>query len=174
MRRPRHRRRRLGPCLRPTHVGEGQADPAETAEPGGASTSQAAEDVGTSSQAYLPSTPQTQGTAIPSTMSSPSQQAFLDGLSSSGFQQMISDIMLEGGSGYRPDAQFDGSQVHLDLNEHVSGPSWLLVGLLHQPHTCQVDLGRYRSWSLPVCRLLQRHLHRLSSQTNQQHVGGPA
>ncbi|MED6217422.1 hypothetical protein PIB30_017482 [Stylosanthes scabra] len=53
---------------------------------------------------------QTQGTAIPSTMSSPSQQAFLDGLSSPGFQQLITDIMRdEGGGGYRPDTQFDGS-----------------------------------------------------------------
>ncbi|MED6194210.1 hypothetical protein PIB30_026327 [Stylosanthes scabra] len=89
---------------------------------GGASTSQAVEDAGTSSQAYLPSTPQTQGTAIPSRMSSLLQQAFLDGLSSLGFQQMISDIMLEGSGGYRPDTQSDGSQVHLDLKEHVSSP----------------------------------------------------
>ncbi|MED6173109.1 hypothetical protein PIB30_056247 [Stylosanthes scabra] len=40
---------------------------------GGASTSQAVEQAGTSSQAYLPSTPQTQGTTIPSSMNSPSQ-----------------------------------------------------------------------------------------------------
>ncbi|MED6205231.1 hypothetical protein PIB30_016026 [Stylosanthes scabra] len=42
---------------------------------------------------------------------------------------MISDIMLEGGSGYRPDTQFDGFPVHLDLNEPVSGPSYLFMAL---------------------------------------------
>ncbi|MED6191926.1 hypothetical protein PIB30_005406 [Stylosanthes scabra] len=46
-----------------------------------------------------------------------------------GFQQMISDIMLEGGSGYRLDTQFDGSPVHLDLNEPVSGPWHLFMAL---------------------------------------------
>ncbi|MED6131976.1 hypothetical protein PIB30_015126 [Stylosanthes scabra] len=81
------------------------------------------------SQTYLSPTPETQGTTIPSTMSSASQQAFLDELSSQGFQQMISDIMLEGGSGYRPDTQFDGSPVHLDLNEPVSSPSHLFMTL---------------------------------------------
>ncbi|MED6109318.1 hypothetical protein PIB30_032312 [Stylosanthes scabra] len=63
---------------------------------------EAVEAAGTSTQADLPSTPQTQGTAIPSSMSSPSQQAFLDRLSSPEFQQMISDIMPQD-SGYRPD-----------------------------------------------------------------------
>ncbi|MED6128713.1 hypothetical protein PIB30_100680 [Stylosanthes scabra] len=77
---------------------------------GGASTSQAVEEAGTSLQAYLPSTPQTQGTTIPSSMSSPSQQAFLDGLSSPGFQHFISDMFQEGDSGYRSDTQSDGSQ----------------------------------------------------------------
>ncbi|MED6208906.1 hypothetical protein PIB30_049543 [Stylosanthes scabra] len=75
--------------------GGGDAAPTQQTQ-GGASTSQAVEEAGTSSQAYLSPTPQTQGTTIPSTMSSPSQQAFLDGLSSPGFQQMISDIILEG------------------------------------------------------------------------------
>ncbi|MED6128714.1 hypothetical protein PIB30_100681, partial [Stylosanthes scabra] len=51
---------------------------------------------------------------------------------------------------------------------------WLLVELLHQQHTCRVNPGTYRSWSLPVCQLLQCHLHQLSSQTSQQHGGGPA
>ncbi|MED6173317.1 hypothetical protein PIB30_058236 [Stylosanthes scabra] len=90
---------------------------------------------------------------------------------------MISDMLLDGDGGYRMDTQFDGSQVHLDLNEPVPVHlmySWLLVGLLHQQHTCWVDPGRYRSWSLPICRLLQRHPHRLSNPTSQQHVGGPA
>ncbi|MED6181534.1 hypothetical protein PIB30_020104 [Stylosanthes scabra] len=64
---------------------------------------------------------QTQGGA------STNQADFLDGPSSLGFKQMISDIMLEGGSGYRPDTQFDGSQVHLDLNEPVFGPSHMFM-----------------------------------------------
>ncbi|MED6181336.1 hypothetical protein PIB30_018481 [Stylosanthes scabra] len=101
----------------------------ESCTQGGASTSQAVEEARTSSQAYLSPTPQTQRTTISSTMSSPSQQAFLDGLHSPGFQQMINDIMLEGGNGYRLDTQFDGSQVHLDLNEPVSGPSHLFMAL---------------------------------------------
>ncbi|MED6180022.1 hypothetical protein PIB30_006512 [Stylosanthes scabra] len=96
---------------------------------GDASTSQAVEAVGMSTQSDIPSTPQTQGIAIPSSMSSPLQQAFLDGLSNPGFQQMISDIMLEGDGSYRPDTQFDGSQVHLDLNEPVSGPSHVFMAL---------------------------------------------
>ncbi|MED6193638.1 hypothetical protein PIB30_021469 [Stylosanthes scabra] len=44
-------------------------------------------------------------------MSSPSQQAFLDGLHSPEFQQLIDDIMLEGGSGYRPDTCLMGRTV---------------------------------------------------------------
>ncbi|MED6154955.1 hypothetical protein PIB30_001096 [Stylosanthes scabra] len=62
-------------------------------------------------------------------MSSPSQQAFLDGLHSPGFEQLISDIMCEGSSSYGPDTQFDGSLVHLDLNEPMSGPSHLFMAL---------------------------------------------
>ncbi|MED6183028.1 hypothetical protein PIB30_034152 [Stylosanthes scabra] len=73
----------------------------------GGQTTQAVEEAGTSSQAYLPSTPQIQGTTIPSSMSSPSQQAFLDELSSPGFQHFISDMLHEGDGGYRPDTQFD-------------------------------------------------------------------
>ncbi|MED6179972.1 hypothetical protein PIB30_005771 [Stylosanthes scabra] len=75
---------------------------------GGANTSQAVEVAGTSTQADLPSTPQTQWTAIASSLISP-LQAFLDGLSSPGFQQMITDILLEGDGSYRSDTQFDGS-----------------------------------------------------------------
>ncbi|MED6160212.1 hypothetical protein PIB30_049252 [Stylosanthes scabra] len=114
---------------------------------GGASTSQAVEDAGTSSQAYLSPTPQTQGTTIPSTMSSPTQQAFLDGLSSPGFQQMISNIMLEGGSSYRPDTQFDGSLIHLDLNEPVSGPLHLFMALGGTPPSAAHVPGG--SWEVP-------------------------
>ncbi|MED6216067.1 hypothetical protein PIB30_004097 [Stylosanthes scabra] len=80
----------------------GDAAPTQQTQ-GGASTSQAVEEAGTSSHAYLSPTPQTQGTTIPSTMSSPSQQAFLDGLHSPRFEHLISDIMREGGSGYKPD-----------------------------------------------------------------------
>ncbi|MED6155041.1 hypothetical protein PIB30_001723 [Stylosanthes scabra] len=84
---------------------------------GGASTSLAVEVARMSTQADLPSTPQTQGTAIPSSLSSPSQQAFLDGLSSPGFQQMISGILQEGDGSYRPDTT-------PPLAEHVPGGSW--------------------------------------------------
>ncbi|MED6222316.1 hypothetical protein PIB30_063173 [Stylosanthes scabra] len=69
-------------------------------------------------------TQQTQGGA-----STSQAQAFLDGLSSPGFQHFISDMLQEGGGGYRPDTQFDGSQVHLDLNEPVSGPSHVFMAL---------------------------------------------
>ncbi|MED6180609.1 hypothetical protein PIB30_011645 [Stylosanthes scabra] len=60
---------------------------------------------------------------------STSQAAMLDGLSSPGFQQMINDILLEGDGGYRHDTEFDGSQVHLDPNEPVSGPSHVFMAL---------------------------------------------
>ncbi|MED6195023.1 hypothetical protein PIB30_034161 [Stylosanthes scabra] len=76
---------------------------------------------------------------------------FLDGLSNPGFQQMISDILLDGDGGYRPDMQFYGSQVHVDLNDGPLHVFMALGGILHRQHTCQVDPGRYRSWSLPVC-----------------------
>ncbi|MED6120700.1 hypothetical protein PIB30_023465 [Stylosanthes scabra] len=75
-------------------------------------------------------------------MSSPLQQAFLDGLSSPGFQQMISDIMIVGGGGCRPDTQFDGSQVHLDLNEPVSSPSHMFMALGRTPPSAAHVPGR--------------------------------
>ncbi|MED6107933.1 hypothetical protein PIB30_018774 [Stylosanthes scabra] len=106
----------------------GDATPTQQTQ-GGASTSQAVEEAGTSSHAYLSPTPQTQRTTIPSTMSSPSQKAFLDGLSSPTFQHFISGVLHEGDGGYRPDTQFDGSQVHLDLNKPLSGPSHLFMAL---------------------------------------------
>ncbi|MED6133708.1 hypothetical protein PIB30_030566 [Stylosanthes scabra] len=146
------RRRGAGRPRRSGRAGRGRREGGDTAPTqqtqGGASTSQAIEEARTSSQAYISPTPQTQGTTIPSTMSSPLQQAFLDGLSSSGFQQMISDIMLEGGSGYRPDTQFDGSPVHLDLNEPVSGPSHLFMAALGgtPPSAAHVPDG---SWEVP-------------------------
>ncbi|MED6169219.1 hypothetical protein PIB30_019513 [Stylosanthes scabra] len=55
--------------------------------------------------------------------------------------------MLEGGSGYRPDTQFDGSPVHLDLNKPVSGPSHLFMALGGtSPSTAHVPGG---SWEVP-------------------------
>ncbi|MED6109573.1 hypothetical protein PIB30_034980 [Stylosanthes scabra] len=99
---------------RPRRGGRGRGEGGDAAltqqTQGGASTSQAVEEAGTSSQAYLQSTPQTQGTTIPSTMSSPSQQAFLAGLCSPTSQHFISGVLHHGDGGYRPDTQFDGSQ----------------------------------------------------------------
>ncbi|MED6121251.1 hypothetical protein PIB30_028354 [Stylosanthes scabra] len=97
--------------------------------------------------AYLSPTPHTQGTTILSTMSSPSQHAFLDGLHSSRFEQLISDIMREGDSGYRPDMQFDGSLVHLDLNEPMSGLSHLFMALGGTPPSASHVPGA--SWDVP-------------------------
>ncbi|MED6111365.1 hypothetical protein PIB30_051713 [Stylosanthes scabra] len=74
----------------------GDTTPTQQSE-GGASTSHA-HHAGTSTQADLPSTPQTQGTEIPSTIASPSQ-AWLDGLCSAMFQQMIDHILMLGDSG---------------------------------------------------------------------------
>ncbi|MED6208528.1 hypothetical protein PIB30_045928 [Stylosanthes scabra] len=113
---------------------------------GGASTSQAVEAAGTSTQADLPSTPQTQGTAIPSSLCSLSQ-TLLDMLSSPRFQQMISDILLNSDGGYRLDTQFDGSQVHVDLNEPVSGPSHAFMALGGTPPSAAHVLGG--SWKVP-------------------------
>ncbi|MED6148598.1 hypothetical protein PIB30_054569 [Stylosanthes scabra] len=121
----------------------GDAVPTQQTQ-GGASTSWAVEEAGTSSQAYLSPTPQTQGTTILSTMSSPSQQAFLDALHSPGFEQLMSDIMREGGSAYRPDTQFDGSPVHLDLKEPMSGLSHLFMALGGTPPSASHVPGRAR------------------------------
>ncbi|MED6154889.1 hypothetical protein PIB30_000391 [Stylosanthes scabra] len=109
---------------------------------GGASSSKAVEAAGTSTQ--------TQGTKIPSTQASPSQ-AMLAGISSSGFQQMISDILLEGDDGCRSDTQFDGSQVHLDLNEPVSGPSHVFMALGRTPPSAAHVSGG--SWEVPFMEL---------------------
>ncbi|MED6220208.1 hypothetical protein PIB30_042718 [Stylosanthes scabra] len=91
---------------------------------------------------------------LPSTLRVVPAPVFLDELSSSGFQQMISDILQEGDGGYRPDTQFDGSQVHLDLNALCLVHCmclWLLVGLLHlqggtPPSAAHVPGG---SWEVP-------------------------
>ncbi|MED6147028.1 hypothetical protein PIB30_040136 [Stylosanthes scabra] len=80
------------------------------------------------------------------TLASPSQP-MLYGLSSPGFQQMISKILLEGDGGYRPDTQFDGSPIHLDLNEPVSGPSHMFMALGGTPPSAaHVPSG---SWVVP-------------------------
>ncbi|MED6193679.1 hypothetical protein PIB30_021820 [Stylosanthes scabra] len=156
----------------------GESAPTQQTQ-GGASTIQMVVAAGTSTQADFPSTPQTQGIEIPLSLGSP-LQALLDGLFSRGFQQILSNILLPPDGGYRPNfdaTQFDGSQFISTLTSLYPVHrmrSWLLVGLLHQQHTCRVDPGRYRSWSLPVCRLLQHNPHRLSSPMSQQHVGGPA
>ncbi|MED6169872.1 hypothetical protein PIB30_025286 [Stylosanthes scabra] len=71
----------------------------------------------------------------------------LDGLSSPGFQQVISEMLLEGDGCYRPDTQFDGSQVHLDLNEPVSSPSHVFMALGGTlPSAAHVPGG---SWEVP-------------------------
>ncbi|MED6179901.1 hypothetical protein PIB30_005361 [Stylosanthes scabra] len=80
-------------------------------------------------------------------MSSPSQQAFLDDLHSPGFEQLISDIMREGDSGYRPDTQFSGSPVHLNLNEPMYGPSHLFMALGGTPPSASHVPGA--SWDVP-------------------------
>ncbi|MED6119992.1 hypothetical protein PIB30_016792 [Stylosanthes scabra] len=114
---------------------------------GGASTSRAVEEARTSSQAYLSDLPQTQGTTIPSTMSSPSSQAFQDALHSLGFEQLISNMMREGDSAYRPNTQFNGSPVHLDLNEPMSGPSHIFMALGGSPPSASHVPGA--SWDVP-------------------------
>ncbi|MED6193949.1 hypothetical protein PIB30_023965 [Stylosanthes scabra] len=145
------RRRGAGRPRRGGRAGRGRGEGGDTAPTqqtqGGASTSQAVEEAETSSHAYLPSTPQTQGTTIPSTISSPLQQEFLDGLSSPTFQHFISGVLHEGDGSYRPDTQFDGSQVHLDLNEPLSGPSHLFMALGGTPPSAAHMPGG--SWDIP-------------------------
>ncbi|MED6146606.1 hypothetical protein PIB30_036091 [Stylosanthes scabra] len=80
-------------------------------------------------------------------MSSPSSQAFLDALHSPGFEQLMSNMMREGGSAYRSDTQFDGSSVHLDLNEPMSGPSHVFMALGGTPPSASHAPGA--SWDVP-------------------------
>ncbi|MED6200172.1 hypothetical protein PIB30_082530 [Stylosanthes scabra] len=71
-------------------------------------------------------------------------RAWLDGLSSPGFQQMIDEILLPGNGGYRPEFDgmlLDGSQVHLNLNEHVSGLSQAFMALGGTPPSAHVPSG---------------------------------
>ncbi|MED6205263.1 hypothetical protein PIB30_016246 [Stylosanthes scabra] len=83
-------------------------------------------------------------------MSSSSQQAFLAGLSSPEFQRFISDMLHDGDGGYRPDTQFDGFQVHLDLNEPVSGPSHVFMALDGTPPSAAHVPGG--SWEVPFMK----------------------
>ncbi|MED6146819.1 hypothetical protein PIB30_038220 [Stylosanthes scabra] len=94
------------------------------------------------------------GTEIPSTLASPSSQAWLDGLSSPGFQQMIEQILMSGVGDYRSefeDTQYDGtqfesSQVHLDLNELVSSLSQVFMALGGTPPLAHMPGP---SWKMP-------------------------
>ncbi|MED6213427.1 hypothetical protein PIB30_093235, partial [Stylosanthes scabra] len=79
--------------------------------------------------------------------------AWLHGLSSPGFQQMIDEILMPGNDGYRPDfdgTQGDGSHVHLDLNEPVSGPSQAFMALGETPPSAHVPGA---SWEIPFMAL---------------------
>ncbi|MED6170949.1 hypothetical protein PIB30_036114 [Stylosanthes scabra] len=80
-------------------------------------------------------------------MSSLSQQVFLDALHSPRLEQLMSDIMREGGSAYKPDTHFDGSPVHLDLNEPMFGPSHLFMALGGTPPSASHMPGA--SWDVP-------------------------
>ncbi|MED6108346.1 hypothetical protein PIB30_023114, partial [Stylosanthes scabra] len=104
-------------------------------------------------------------------MSSPSSQAFLDTLHSPGFEQLISDVMCEGGSAYKPDTQFDGSPVHLNLNEPMSGPSHVFMALGGTPPSASHVPGA--SWDVPF--LEPAHLPTpLVSLLPAEHPGEPA
>ncbi|MED6205609.1 hypothetical protein PIB30_019167 [Stylosanthes scabra] len=46
-----------------------------------------------------------------------------------GGDALMSDMMRKSGSAYRPDMQFDGSPVHLELNEPMSGLLHLFMAL---------------------------------------------
>ncbi|MED6108501.1 hypothetical protein PIB30_024530 [Stylosanthes scabra] len=79
-----------------------------------------------------------------------STQAWLDGLSSPGFQQMIDEILMPGDGGYRPEfdgTQLDDSQVHFDLNEPVFGPAQAFMALGGTPPSAAHVLGRF--WVVP-------------------------
>ncbi|MED6147194.1 hypothetical protein PIB30_041848 [Stylosanthes scabra] len=89
------------------------------------------------------------GTEIPSNLGSPSQP-WLDGLSGPGFQLMISEILIPVDVGCWPEndgTQFDGSQVHIDLNEPVSGPSHVFMALGGTPLSAAHVPGG--SWKVP-------------------------
>ncbi|MED6119489.1 hypothetical protein PIB30_012396 [Stylosanthes scabra] len=104
-------------------------------------------------------------------MSSLSQQAFLDALDRPGFEQLMSDIMREGGSAYRPDTQFDGSPIHLDLNEPMSGPSHLFMALGGTPPSTSHVPGA--SWDVPFMEPARLPTPQVSPAPAEQ-LGDPA
>ncbi|MED6182643.1 hypothetical protein PIB30_030494 [Stylosanthes scabra] len=93
-----------------------------------------AHEAGTSTQAEVPATP-SDSADCGHIDHCPSSRALLDGLSSPGLQQMIEQILLPG-EDYMLDfdgIEFDGSQVHSDLNEPVSTPSQSFMELGNTP-----------------------------------------
>ncbi|MED6132972.1 hypothetical protein PIB30_023870 [Stylosanthes scabra] len=63
--------------------------------------------------------------------------------------QMIDEILMPGDDSYMPEfdgMQFDGSQVHFDLNEPVFGPSQAFMALGGTPPSGHVPVG---SWEVP-------------------------
>ncbi|MED6196432.1 hypothetical protein PIB30_047515 [Stylosanthes scabra] len=134
------RRRGAGRPRRGGRVGRGRGEGGDAAPTqqtqGGASTSQAVEEAGTSSQAYLPSTPSDPGDHDPIDYELPDAAG-----------HFISGVLHVGDGGYRSDTQFDGSQVHLDLNEPLSGPSHLFMALGGTPPSAAHVPGG--SWDIP-------------------------
>ncbi|MED6179713.1 hypothetical protein PIB30_003513 [Stylosanthes scabra] len=90
----------------------------------------------------------------------------LDGLSSPGFQQMLREICFEGDGSYRPDTQFNGSQVHLDLNEPVSGPSYAFMALGGTLSSAAHMLGG--SWEVPFMEPARLSTPPASPETDEQ------
>ncbi|MED6106156.1 hypothetical protein PIB30_002047 [Stylosanthes scabra] len=66
-------------------------------------------------------------------------------------EAMLNDILIPADSGYRPDFDgtlFDGSQVHLDLNKPVSGPSHAFMALGGTPPSATHVPGGL--WEVPL------------------------
>ncbi|MED6173363.1 hypothetical protein PIB30_058599 [Stylosanthes scabra] len=79
--------------------------------------------------------------------------AFLDRLSSPLFQQMLEQILVPC-KGYRLDfdgTQFDGFQVHLDLNEPVSASSQSFMALGSTPPSAHIPDHGACSYSDSTC-----------------------
>ncbi|MED6157502.1 hypothetical protein PIB30_023700 [Stylosanthes scabra] len=129
MRRPRNRRRRLGACQRPTHVGEGRADPIEVAE-------------------SVEATGRGWRGAYPTDLGWCQHQAGGRG-GGDKFTGLPPIHPSDPGDHdpIEPDTQFNGSQVHLDLIEPLSGPSHLFMALGGTPPSAaHVPSG---SWDVP-------------------------
>ncbi|MED6170434.1 hypothetical protein PIB30_030858 [Stylosanthes scabra] len=92
---------------------------------------------------------------------------------------MIDEILMAGDDCYRPDfdgTQVDGSQVHLDLNEPVSGPSQAFMALGGTPPSAHVPGA---SWEIPFMAPASVPTPPASPAPTEQsdepeHVGGPA